>query len=140
MEKEELDKIIAKIENENPKEKAFFGVYIMNEDGHEASIKANKLGLELFACELLKASIKADEVIEDSEKNIIVLDTTEKWIQGDIWLGYIEPKSENREELEKKPDKPNWKDKAVKYGCFISITMLIIIFIIGIKTIISWFT
>ncbi len=139
MEEEELDNIIAKIENQNPKEKAFFGVYDLNEDGNEATIKANKYGLELFACELLKASRKANEIIEDSEKNIIVIDAKEKWITGDIWLGYIEPKSEDRLDLEEEPVKENWKDKVAKYGCFATIGIIIVIFIAGVASVISWF-
>ena len=139
MEEEELDKIIANIENGNPKEKAFFGVYDLNEDGNEATIRANKYGLELFACELLKASRKANEVLEDPKKNIIIIDATEKWITGDIWLGYIEPKSEDRVDFKEKEYKRNWKDVAVKYGCVITFGILIFIFITGIISVVSWF-
>ena len=77
MEKEELNKIIKKIENENPKEKAFFGIH-STENGDEVYIKANKSGLELFAVELLKASRKSNEIIENSEKNVIPLNLEEK--------------------------------------------------------------
>ena len=52
--KEESNIIIIKIENENLKEKAFFGIH-STENGDEVDIKAIKSGLELFAVELLKA-------------------------------------------------------------------------------------
>ena len=67
MEKEELNKIIEKIENENSKEKAFFGIHNL-EAGDELFIRANKYGLELFANELLKASRNTDEIIGNSKK------------------------------------------------------------------------
>ena len=57
MKREELYKIIEKLELENPKDKAFLGFHSL-EDGDLAYIKANKYGLELFARELLIASLK----------------------------------------------------------------------------------
>ena len=138
LEKEELNKIIEKIENENPKEKAFFGIH-STENGDEVYIKANKSGLELFAVELLKASRKSNEIIENSEKNIIPLNSEEKWLTGDIWIGYIEPKLEDRIDLKEEPYKKTWKDKIVEYGCFTIIGIGILIFIAGIFAIISSF-
>ena len=138
MEKEELNKIIEKIENEIPKEKAFFGIHSMqNED--EAYIKANKYGLELFAIELLKASRKANEITQDSEKSIISFDPKEKWITGDIWIGYIEPKLEDRIDIKEEPYKKTWKDKFLGYGCLTIIGIGILVFIVGIFAVISWF-
>ena len=138
MEKEELNRIIEKIENNNSKDKAFFGVHSM-ENGDEAYIKANKNGLELFAVELLKASLKSDEIIEDSEKSIITFDPKEKWITGNIWIGYIEPKIEDRIDVKEELYNRTWKDKIVEYGCFTIIGIGILIFIAGIFAVLSWF-
>ncbi|MFN3754907.1 hypothetical protein [Flavobacterium sp.] len=138
MEKEELDKFIAKMESEVPKEKAFFGVNMIDHE-ENAYISANKYGLELFAIELLKAAKKATEIKEDSEKNIIIFDPKEKWITGNIRIGYIEPKLNDRIDLKIETYKETWKDSVAKYGCFTIIAILIIIFIAGIFKVISWF-
>lgn len=133
-----MDRIIAKIDNETSKEEAFFGLYHIDHED-EVYIKANRHGLELFACELLKASKQTSKVIEEDSSNVIQFTENNDWIRGDIRLGHIEPISEERAKLEKQSKKLNWKDNAVKYGCYISIIILIMIFIIGIKTIASWF-
>jgi uncharacterized membrane-anchored protein len=138
LEKEELNKIIEKIESENSKEKAFFGIHYVDA-GDELFIKANKYGLELFANELLKASRNADEIIQNSEKNILTFDPKEKWITSDIWLAYIEPKADNRIDINEKPYKKKWKDKIFEYGCLAIIGIGIIVFIAGIFAVISWF-
>ena len=109
------------------------------ENGDEAYIKANKNGLELFAVELLKASIKSEDIIEDSEKSIITFDPKEKWITGNIWIGYIEPKIEDRIDVKEELYKRTWKDKIVEYGCLTIIGIGILIFIAGIFAVISWF-
>jgi len=137
LEKEELNIIIEKIDNNNSKEKAFFGVHSM-ENGDEVYIKANKSGLELFAVELLKASIKSDEIIADSEKSIITFDPQEKWITGNIWIGYIEPKIEDRIDIKEELIKITWKDKIVEYSCLTIIGIGILIFVAGIFAVVSW--
>ena len=138
MEKEELNKIIEKIENENSKEKAFFGIHNL-EAGDELFIRANKYGLELFANELLKASRNTDEIIGNSKKNILTFDPKEKWITGDIWVAYIEPKAENRIDIKDEPYVRNWKDKIVEYGFLTILGLIVLIFIVGVKAVFSWF-
>ncbi len=138
MEKEELEKIIVKIDASNSKEKAFFGVHSM-ENGDEAFIRANKYGLELYANELLKASRDFDEIIKDSEKSIIVFDPKEKWITGDIWLGYIEPKAENRIDIIEETYIRTWKDKLLEYTIFTILILIVLIFIVGVKSVFNWF-
>jgi hypothetical protein len=138
LEREELNRLIEKIENENPKDKAFFGIHSMDE-GDESYIKANKFGLELYAIELLKASSKINETFEFKDKEIISFDTKEKWITGNIWVGHIELKSEDRIDLKVETYKRSWKDKFMNIGCFIFIGLVIIIFIAGLFSVINWF-
>ena len=138
MKKEELEKIIKKIETENSTEKAFFGIHSL-EAGDELFIRANKSGLELFAAELLKASKKAEEIIEQTEQSIITFDPKEKWITGDIWIAYIEPKSEDRIDIIEKTYVRNWKDKFLEYTIFTILGLIVLIFIVGIKAVFNWF-
>ena len=106
----------------------------------EAYIKANKSGLQLFANELLKASKKVDDILEDSEKNIIPFDTETKWITGNIWLGYIEPKAEDRVDFKKKSYKKIGKNIVAHFIIYSIAAILLLIFISGIVNIISWFS
>ena len=63
----------------------------------------------------------------------------EKWLTGEIWIGYIESKLEDRIDLKEEPYKKTWKDKIVEYGCFTIIGIGILVFIAGIFAIISSF-
>lgn len=54
MEKEKIQEVIAMLQERSPNEEAFMGFY-----GNH--IRANRLGLERYALELLRASIGADE-------------------------------------------------------------------------------
>lgn len=138
MENEELEKIIEKIEAENSKEKAFFGIHNLGE-GDELSIRANKSGLELFASELLKASKKAERIIEHTEQSIITFDPKEKWITGDIWIAYIEQQLGNRVDIKEKTYIRNWKDKVLEYSLLTVLGLIVFIFIVGVKAIFNWF-
>ena len=138
MEKAELGKIIEKIKSENSKENAFFGIYYLNNE-EDYVIKANKSGLELFAIELLEASNKFDEIIEDKEKTIIPFNPNEKWIIGDVLISYIEPYFENRIDVKEKVYIQSWKETLIKY-CFCGILILLILFfVVGLKTVFNWF-
>ena len=138
MEKEELEKIILKIETENSKEKAFFGIHNI-EAGDELFIKANKSGLELFASELLRASKESQEIIENNQKNIIPFNPKDKWIVGDIWIAYIEPKQEDRIDIREEPYIRTWKDKVLEYFIFTILGLIVLIFIAGVKAVFNWF-
>ena len=138
MGKAELVKIIEKIKSENSKEKAFFGIYYLNNE-EDYIIKANKSGLELFAIELLEASNKFDEIIEHKEKTIIPFNPNEKWIIGDVFISYIEPYFENRIDVKEKVYIQSWKEKVIQH-CFYSILILIVLFfVVGLKTVFNWF-
>jgi hypothetical protein len=137
MNNDELNKIIQRLENDNPKDKAFFGVHYIN-GGEDLHIKANRYGLELFANELLKASRDSNSIFVNPDKSLINIDYEEKWIKGDIWIVNIEPKTEDRVDLIEESNKRTWKDKAVEKGCFLIIGIAILIFIVGIYTVFSW--
>lgn len=138
MEKQELDKIINLLENNNSKDIASFGFYF-REGEDEMHLKANPSGLELFAAKLLKASRDAIE-ISQSEKNYIPIGFDEKWIQGDQMLSYIKPVIENRQAIKTDfPKEKTIKDKVLQWGCLILIGIIILSIIIGLITIFNWF-
>ncbi|CAM4442961.1 hypothetical protein [Flavobacterium terrigena] len=139
MEKEELNKLIDKIESENPVEKAFFGLH-SSDYGESSYIKANKYGLELFARELLIASSKSEENLNEYKDNVIEFSLNEKWLTSDIWINHIELKKEDRIDLIKEEiPKITWKDKFILVGCFFTIALLIIIFIVGLFSVFNWY-
>ncbi|MES2863828.1 MAG: hypothetical protein V4666_06900 [Bacteroidota bacterium] len=140
MKKEELNKLIDKIESENPSKKAFFGLH-SSDYGESSYIKANKYGLELFARELLIASSKSEEVLNESKNNIIEFSLNEKWLTSDIWINHIELKKEDRIDpiINEEIPKITWKDRFILVGCFFTIAILIIIFIVGLFSVFNWY-
>lgn len=138
MEKEELDRIIKKLESQNSKDIATFGLFYRDGED-ELHLKANKDGFELFAAELLKASRDSEKVINDSEKNYIDFGFNEKWIEGEL-IAYFKPIAENRDEVEpEKPYMPTFKDDLFKFGCFTLLGLLLLCVIIGFYTVVNWF-
>ena len=67
MNKEELQNIIDKLESENRKEKAYFGIFEYGSGPDESYIKADKQGLELFALEILKAARDSEELLNNNK-------------------------------------------------------------------------
>jgi hypothetical protein len=70
-----LQEIIIELEKRNKKEDAYFGFYQHNEGQSESCyIKGNKEGLELYAIELLKASLENYSVFEEDKEECYELD------------------------------------------------------------------
>ncbi|UUC44741.1 hypothetical protein [Flavobacterium cerinum] len=140
MEKEELDKIIQSLTNNNAEDKASFGLYYgEGEDEDEMHIKANKEGFELFAAELLKASRDSETIINNTEKNYIDFEWRKEWMSGEM-IAYIKPVSEARNEIKEDttPHVESFKDKMFKYGCLSLIAIVVIGAVIGFYTIFRW--
>lgn len=93
MKDDELKAVVEKLNNSNQKDEAVFGVFQYGGGPDESFIKANKSGLQIFAAEILKASLESKSIIEDKEKSIIPLDYNSDWVDenSDVFLQYIEP-------------------------------------------------
>lgn len=139
--KEELQNIIDKLENENRKENAYFGIFEYGGGPDESYIKANKQGLELFALEILKAARDTEELLNnDKEESIFPLGFDEDWIDNDCstYIQYVEPTDETRANVKQESYVETWKDKTMKFGCISAILMAIASAIVGIVTIVKW--
>ena len=142
MNKEELQNIIDKLESENPKEKAYFGIFEYGGGPDESFIKANKQGLELFALEILKAARDTEELLNDDKgESVFPLGFDEDWIDDDCstYIQYIEPTNEIRTITKREPYVETWTDKTMKFGCISTILIAIVSAIVGIVTIVKWF-
>ena len=95
--------------------------------------------MELFAIELLEASNKFDEIIEDKEKTIIPFNPNEKWIIGHVFISYIEPYFENRIDVKEKVYIQSWKETLIKYFFCGILILLVLFFVVGLKTVFNWF-
>jgi hypothetical protein len=137
MKKEELDEIIYKLENSNSPFDAYLAIYQYGGGPDESFAKANKEGLELFAAQLLKASRDFDNVLSDKEKNVIPLSYNEEWIDGDIFIQYIEPTNKKRELAKEQLYKQPFVDRLVLVGCFAVIILLLISTVIGLISILK---
>jgi hypothetical protein len=136
---EELTGIISKLEPVVSKDTALFEIYQYGGGPDESFIKANRQGLQLFAIELLKASLKVEQTLGDPTKSTIGIEHHEMLENGDIGIHYIEPTSEIRQAASKPtPNKETWKDKLIKGGCISVAGIIIIATIVGFISIFKW--
>lgn len=138
MDKEELQKIITKLESENLEKDAYFGIFMYGGDSDESYIKANKQGLELFAANLLKASNEVNELLSSNEEEVYDLDFD--WIDenSETIIQYIEPTLESGPTNNSETYQETWKDKIQKMGCIAVLVLVLASIIIGLATIIKW--
>ncbi|UKN03711.1 hypothetical protein K6119_09430 [Paracrocinitomix mangrovi] len=137
VEKEELQSIVAKIESNNLKSEAYFAIYDFG-GTEECYIYANKQGLELYAAELLKASLQSDDAHENNEKNIVPIAHNAEWIDGEIMIQHVELLKEIREKIKVEKPKDSFWNKIHQLGCIIMLLIVIGIFVIGIERVINW--
>lgn len=140
MKKEELNKIIESLESSNSVDDAHLAIYQYGGGPDESYAKANKEGLELLAVQLLKASRDFDEIVNDDEKNIILLDYEEDWLKGDVFIHYVEPVDKAGKPLKRKNEAytEKFSDQLVPLGCFGIILIIVISTIVGLVSIFNW--
>ncbi|WP_200975400.1 hypothetical protein [Echinicola sp. 20G] len=141
MNKKNLQNIIDKLEKEDRKEKAYFGIFEYGGGPDESFIKASKEGLELFALEILKAARDSEELLKsEKEESVFPLGFDEDWIDDDCstYIQYVEPIDVIRTNVKQEPYMETWKDKTMKFGCISAILIAIISAIVGIVTIVKW--
>jgi len=136
--KEELQKIIEQLESTNSKDEAYIGIFQGGEEPHDLFVKANRQGLELYAVQLLKASRDSEEVINDTKRKFIYLDDNDEWIQGDMFIQYIEPNLEKREFVKFEENKKHWFGWIFGAGCLALVLLIVISFFVGLGTIWNW--
>ena len=138
---DDIERLVVRLESETPPEDAYFAILRISEVD-ESYIQANAFGLQRFAAELLKASLKADEVIADKEQSTIPFGPKVGfWIDGDVLLDYVEPVIEKPEDVADGPDEPHeeaWQDKALGLGCLASVFFILLLIIVGVITVIRW--
>lgn len=137
--KEKLNKIIESLESSNLIDDAYLAIYQHGGGPDESFAKANKEGLELFAVELLKASRDFDEIVNDNEKNVIPFDYKGNWIEGDIFIQYVEPvDKEGKLIREEEPYTETFFDRFIPFGCIGGIILMVIFAIVGLVSILKW--
>lgn len=134
---EEIKRVIDQLKTDNPETDALFDINFYGGGPDESFIKANKQGLQLFAAELLQGSIESKKIIEDKEKNIIPLNHTNEWVNGDVLIDYIEPTFATRQKPEEPKKKNKLKHKLIGIGLSIFLLFLVICLIVGFVTIVK---
>ena len=140
MTKEELDNLINKLDTQISKDIALFEVNQYGGGLDESFIKANKEGLQLFALELLKASLKVDEIARATEKKVIHFENEEILANSDVGIHYIKPTLEKRRNVEPGTlsKKGSWKEELTKFGCIAGVLILAFATILGVIEILKW--
>lgn len=139
MTNEEIKTFVDTLITDTTKEEAVFGIYQYGGGPDESCVKANKAGLQMFAVEMLQASINSQSIIDDKEKNIITLDYNAEWIaeDGDIYLQYIEPLKGTRKKAMPPTQTSYWKNELIKYGLAFVFLLIVACIITGIVTIVK---
>jgi hypothetical protein len=121
------------------KEDAVFGIYQYGGGPDESCVKANKAGLQMFAAEILKASINSQSIIDDKNKNIITVDYNAEWIDedSDTFIQYIEPLEGTRKKPIPPPETSYWKNELIKYSLAFVFLLIVVCIITGIVTIVK---
>jgi len=139
--KEEIKKIIDKIESFNSKDEAYFGIFDTGPvNQNEGFIKGNREGLSLFAIELLKAIQKKDDSGANEKSVFYSLDQKAEWIdeRSVIRIAYIEASDEPRKKAEFQPVLKSGKVKIIEITLILIIIFGILAMIVGIITIAKW--
>lgn len=139
MEKDKIQKIISELEVANSEDDAHFAIYQYGGGPEESFIKANKSGLELFAADILKASRDFNEVLEDEKKPVIPLNYEAEWIDGMIYLQYVEPSNDPREKTQNDLKNTPVKDKLIGIGCGLVLIIIVVALIVGLTEMVYWF-
>ena len=139
MTEEELKIFADKLVTDKTKEEAVFGIYQYGGGSDESYIKANKAGLQIFATELLYASLECDTIINDKDKDVITLDYEAEWVSedGTTFLQYIEPLQGTREKPILTPERSQIKNDIYKYGCILGLVFIVACIVTGFVTIVK---
>jgi len=128
------------IKKRNSSEDAYFGLFPISEGDDGYYISANRQGLELYATELLNASLESETIVLHPQKfeyNIGQKD----WIddKSDIYIDFVSPFLEKRKNIKKdEPYKETFKDKLITLILKILLIFLVICMIIGIVRVFQW--
>ena len=140
MNNKELNQLIEELEFTFNEKEAYFGIFRFGNEPDENCIKANKEGLQLFSLQLLRAAQQSDEIVKDTEKNIIPLNPHQDYIDpdSDYHIHYIEPNFHKPQCSGNEISNDNWKDSALKIGFLTFFVIIIGLTIIGGWTIFKW--
>jgi hypothetical protein len=138
--KEDLQKIIDQFDEEELKRLGIFGISDNGHGSDESFIRANKEGLELFALRLIESARDIENVLNNSEKNIIPFNYWEDWIDqnSSTIIHYIEPIVEKQKLEPRTESKSTFFDKLMPFGCGLIVIVLLISLIVGLFTITNW--
>jgi hypothetical protein len=140
MTKEELKKIVAELEKQNEKEKAYFGFYQYGGGPDESCLKANRKGLELFSAELLKVAIKSDN-FEFKENKIESISLEIDWTDENshFYFDHVELTNKDKGPIGAfSHPKDTWRDKLFVISLIGMGILLIGLLIVGLITTVSW--
>jgi hypothetical protein len=131
---EELQDIIRKLDAENLKEQAFFGIFTKGPDQDECFIKANKEGLKLFALQLLR-------IANEHGIKTAPLDSQGGWISedSDIFPLYVEVLDKKWVKMPVEESKSTLADSLIPVGCIGTLIFLFVAMLVGLVTIFDYF-
>jgi hypothetical protein len=129
--REELEDLIQRLrpEGSNP----FFGIY--DGSSEAAYIRANREGLQLFARELLRASLTLDYHTDGTP---IPLSRHALPIGGEVRLTHVQPCEGAELLLPEPPQEPGMKQHLARWGVILGALVVCVSTLIGFYTLVRW--
>ena len=138
MENKDLQIIINQLRQDNAGDRAHIGFQEFDkESSGENVIKANKEGLQLFAAELLTASMIAPTSQEVQQRFTLNPDLQ---YSSEIIFKYIALTPESREALTTIKEAASEKSNIFSRGCIVFLIVVAVLVVLGLVTVVRWFS
>ena len=135
----DIKDLVEKIKNAASKEEAIFIIQRYGSGWDKSFITANEDGLLLFAAEIMEAYLEKDGIQKRNKNMIGVKGPNELFNNGDTKIHYIEYTDEKRKTFDANaPRIARWTEEE-NFGCIVAAIIIVIIILVGLKTIFSWF-
>ncbi len=111
-----------------------------NKEPVDGYIRANRQGLEIYAAQLLDASLITEKKSGTNQLIDYQLDTGIIGSDSLFFFDYVEVDLKNRSDIGVNSDDiVTWKDQAFKAGCLLVGLILVTLIIVGAISVFSWF-
>ncbi len=139
MDKTYLLPIIKKLSESNASDEAYFGIFTFGGSSDESYIHANRQGMELFASQLLQASLNTDHLLTDEKPKIHSLPIND-WVdeQSATRLYYVQSLISKRKDLIADPVMETFSERIVRLGCGLALIGTLVLAIVGLVVVMRW--
>jgi hypothetical protein len=135
---EDLQEIIGRFNEPVLADKASFGIIEGEGRDHENFIRANREGLILFACQLLKVAGRAEGLLRENKPRVPLI-MSGAWTEHDSMIvDHIRLITGKPVPEEPTENKPTFADRVLPVGCALLLLLLLVATLVGLGTMFDW--